>query len=122
MNFEYHNPIYFCFETDALKKLPEICKDRKVLLVYGGRSIKHNGVYERITTLLRENSIAYAEYGNQTAATWQGILDGIELAKREQVSAVIEVGGASAMDTGKAIAFGYVGFLREYDGRFPFRG
>ena len=42
------------------------------------------------------------------AATYQRILDGIKLVKQEQIDAVIEIGGASAMDTGKAIAFGAV--------------
>lgn len=108
MNFQYYNPIRFHFGTDALEQLPEICKGHKVLLVYGGGSIRRNGVYDKITSLLHENGIQFVEYGGQTAAVWQSILDGIELAKQEQADAVIEVGGASAMDTGKAIAFGAV--------------
>ena len=108
MNFQYYNPIHFHFGTDALEQLPEICKGHKVLLVYGGGSIRRNGVYDKITSLLHENGIQFVEYGGQTAAAWQSILDGIELAKQEQADAVIEVGGASAMDTGKAIAFGAV--------------
>lgn len=108
LKFPYHNPIHFHFGEDALEQLPALCKGRKVLLVYGGGSIKRNGVYDRITALLSGNGILFVEYGNRTAATWQGILDGIALAKREQADAVIEIGGASAMDTGKAIAFGAV--------------
>lgn len=108
MNFQYYNPIHFHFGTDALEQLPGICKGHKALLVYGGGSIRRNGVYDKITSLLHENGIQFVEYGGQTAAAWQGILDGIELAKQEQANAVIEVGGASAMDTGKAIAFGAV--------------
>lgn len=67
-----------------------------------------NGVYNKITSLLREHNIPYIDYGNQTAANYQDILDGIALAKHENIDAVIEIGGACAMDTGKAIAFGAV--------------
>ena len=108
MTFQYHNPIHFHFGPDTLEKLPELCKGQKVLLVYGGDSLKKNGVYDRVTGLLREHGISYVDYGGQTTATWQQILDGIDLARREQVTAVIEMGGARAMDTGKAIAFGAV--------------
>lgn len=108
MKFEYQNPIKFYFGNDVFKKIPDLCKGKKVLLVYGGGSIKKIGVYDQITTLLKNANIQFVEYGNQTKATYQGILDGIDLAKREQVEAVIEIGGASAMDTGKAIAFGAV--------------
>lgn len=108
MKFQYHNPIQFSFGPNALDQLPEICRGKKVLLVYGGGSIKKNGVYDRITTLLREAGIAYLDYGGQTTATWQGVQDGIALARREDTGAVVEIGGASAMDTGKAIAFGAV--------------
>lgn len=108
MKFQYHNPIHFTFGPDSLDRLPELCQGRKVLLVYGGGSIKRNGVYERITGLLGGANIPYLDYGNQVKATWQGVLGGITLARREGVDAVVEIGGASAMDTGKAIAFGAV--------------
>lgn len=108
MQFEYHNPIKFHFGTDVFEQIPRLCEGKKVMLVYGGGSIKTIGVYDQITSLLKAGNIPFIEYGNQTTATYQGILDGIELAKKEQVDAVIEVGGASAMDTGKAIAFGAV--------------
>nr|WP_325305143.1 iron-containing alcohol dehydrogenase [uncultured Oscillibacter sp.] len=59
MKFQYHNPIQFSFGPNVLDQLPEICRGKKVLLVYGGGSIKKNGVYDRITTLLREAGIAF---------------------------------------------------------------
>lgn len=108
MKFQYHNPIRFQFGEDAFEKLPELCRGHRVMLVYGGGSIKKNGVYDRITGLLNKQAIPYVDYGGQKTATYQGILDGIALAKQLQVDTVIEVGGASAMDTGKAIAFGAV--------------
>ena len=77
MTFQYHNPIQFHFGPDTLEKTPELCKGQKVLLVYGGDSLKKNGVYDRVTGLLRQHDISYVDYGGQTAATWQQILDGI---------------------------------------------
>lgn len=108
MKFQYYNPIHFQFGTDVFEQIPTLCQGHNVMLVYGGGSIKSNGVYEQITTLLSSNNIPYIEYGNQTITTYKGILDGIALAKKEKVDAIIEIGGASAMDTGKAIAFGMV--------------
>ncbi|MFR1476175.1 MAG: hypothetical protein ACLSB9_10795 [Hydrogeniiclostridium mannosilyticum] len=43
MTFQYHNPIHFHFGPDTLEKTPELCKGQKVLLVYGGDSLKKNG-------------------------------------------------------------------------------
>lgn len=108
MKFQYHNPIKFHFGNDSLEQLSDICRGHKALLVYGGGSVKANGVYGRITEILRRESISWVDYGNQTTATWQGIQEGIILARRENIDAVLEIGGASAMDTGKAIAFGAV--------------
>lgn len=85
MQFEYHNPIKFHFGTRVFEQIPKLCEGRKVLLVYGGGSIKTTGVYEQITSLLTGGNIPFVEYGNQTTATYQGILDGIELAKKEQI-------------------------------------
>ena len=108
MNFQYHNPIRFVFGTDAINQLPEFCQDRKVLLIYGGGAIQKNGVYDRLAGTLNAVGIPFVEFGGVTAATYQTILDGIALAQREQVNAIVEIGGASVMDTGKAIAFGVV--------------
>lgn len=108
MKFEYHNPIQYYFGEDVFERIPGLCAGRRVMLVYGGGSVKANGVYDAITALLKEKGIPYLDYGGQTVTTYQGILDGIALAKQENIDAVIEIGGASAMDTGKAIAFGAV--------------
>lgn len=108
LKFEYYNPIKFIYGEDAFQQIPKICKNHKVLLVYGGGSIKSNGVYDKITKLLDDSTIPYIDYGNQTTAAYQDILDGITLVKQEGIDAVIEIGGACAMDTGKAIAFGAV--------------
>lgn len=109
MKFQYHNPIQFIFGEDAFLQLGTICKNHKVLLVYGGGSIKENGVYESIIGILKKNGISYVDYGNHTnAANYQAILNGIKLLRQEQADVVVGIGGASAMDTGKAIAFGAV--------------
>lgn len=126
MKFQYHNPIKFIFGEDAFEQIGTICKDHKVMLVYGGGSIKANGVYDSITKILKSNGIRYIDYGNHTgSADYQRILDGILLAEKEQIDTVIGIGGASAMDTGKAIAFGavhenledYIEGRKEADGR-----
>ena len=46
MKFEYKNPIKIYFGNDVFEKIPDLCERKKVLLVYGGGSIKKTGVYD----------------------------------------------------------------------------
>lgn len=109
MKFQYYNPVKFIFGEKSFDQLGTICKNHKVMLVYGGGSIKVNGVYDYITGILQEQGIHYVDYGgHRSAAVYQAVLDGIALARQKQVDVVLGIGGASAMDTGKAIAFGAV--------------
>lgn len=59
MKFEFYNPVHFVFGNDALEKIAEICAGHKVLLVYGGGSVRKNGMYDRITGILRKQGIPW---------------------------------------------------------------
>ena len=53
LNFTYHNPVNVIFGKGSIAELPKLMpKDAKVLLTYGGGSIKHNGVYDQVSRAL----------------------------------------------------------------------
>ena len=83
MKFQYHNPSRFVFGEDAFDQLPELCRGKRVLLVYGGGSIKENGVYSQIIELLQSCGAVLVDFGGHTAAAYPAILDGIALAPED---------------------------------------
>ena len=61
-NFEYKNPTKILFGKGQIKKLSqEIAKDANILLLYGGGSIKKNGIYDQVTNALSEHRVV--EFG-----------------------------------------------------------
>lgn len=89
--------------------LPEFIREygEKVLLVYGGGSIKRSGIYDDAVSLLKENNISYCELSgvepNPQIAT---VRRGIELCRKEHVQVLVPIGGGSTIDCAKAIAVG----------------
>lgn len=109
-NFSFQCATKYCFGRDQRKTVGSRIKPfaSKVLLVYGGGSIKRNGVYDDVTKSLKEEGISFVELsGIQANPTYEKVLEGIEIAKKEQVQLILAVGGGSVIDTSKAIAMGY---------------
>lgn len=109
-NFSFQCATKYCFGKDQRKTVGSRIKSfaSKVLLVYGGGSIKRNGVYDDVTKSLKEEGISFVELsGIQANPTYEKVLEGIEIAKKEQVQLILAVGGGSVIDTSKAIAMGY---------------
>jgi alcohol dehydrogenase YqhD (iron-dependent ADH family) len=80
---------------------------RKVLFVYGTKSIKKSGLYDRVIASLQTNSIRCLEHGGVVSnPVLSHCRDGILLTKIEQFDAVLAVGGGSVIDEAKAIAVG----------------
>ena len=85
---------------------------KKLLLHYGGGSIKRIGLYDRVVTALRENGIDFVELGGAVPnPRLELVHEGVGLCRREKVDFVLAVGGGSAIDSAKAIALGAL-----YDG------
>jgi alcohol dehydrogenase YqhD (iron-dependent ADH family) len=107
-NFRYRNPVEVEFGQGVIPKVGQrIAQDkvRKVLLVYGGGSIKRNGVYEQVTQSLRAAQVDWVELaGVQPNPTLQKVEEAVCLAQAEQVEAVLAVGGGSVIDTAKTVA------------------
>lgn len=108
-NFVYYNPAKIIFGKGVENHVGEHVAQfgKKVLLHYGGGSIKKNGLYDRVVASLKANKIAYIELGGaQPNPRLSLVREGIALCKREGVDFILAVGGGSVIDSAKAIAMG----------------
>jgi len=116
-NFTFYSPTLFAFGEGEETKTGALVRQfggTKVLLVYGGGSIKGNGAYDAVTASLTAAGIPWLELsGIQANPRSDKVYAGIELARREGCDFLLAVGGGSVIDTAKAIAFGV-----PYDGDF----
>lgn len=106
-NFSYCNPTKLFFGDESLNYLHEELKKygNNVLLVYGGGSIKKNGIYDEVTDILKSEGKNIAEIsGVMPNPTLQKLYEGIEVARKHQTDLIIAVGGGSVCDYSKAIS------------------
>lgn len=106
-SFVFQIPTKVYFGQGQLGHLPEELKQfgKKVLLVYGGGSIKKNGLYEQITGSLAQAGLEVSELGGvDPNPRLTSVEAGAALCKREGIEAVLAVGGGSVIDCAKAIA------------------
>lgn len=95
------------FGKTALEHLPEGIGrfGKRVLIVYGGGSIKKNGIYDKVVNTLDANGIFHCEVsGVQPNPKLDVVRKGIEIGKENKVDMVLAVGGGSVIDSAKAIA------------------
>lgn len=116
-NFNFYSPTFFAFGKDKENETGALVKrfgGSKVLLHYGGGSVKKSGLLDRVKASLDASSIPYAELGGVMPNPRSGLVyEGIELCKKENVDFILAVGGGSTIDSAKAIAMGAV-----HDGDF----
>lgn len=108
-NFVYRNATKIYFGKGAIEGLKdELPKYGKtVMLAYGGGSIKKNGVYDKVTEILRSCGKTIVEFsGIMPNPTLKKTKEGIKIAKENDVDLILAVGGGSVMDCAKAIAIG----------------
>lgn len=106
-NFTYCNPTKLYFGQDALLNLPEeLAKyGKKVILVYGGGSIKKNGIYDAVTKILKEAGKDVAEIaGVMSNPTIHKLREGIAIARQHGADFILAVGGGSVIDYSKALS------------------
>ena len=106
-NFTYCNPTKLYFGKDALdglkNELPKYGKN--VLLVYGGGSIKKNGIYDKVIAALKENSKnVYEDPGVMPNPTLEKLYEGIKRARAAKADLILAVGGGSVCDYAKAVS------------------
>ena len=106
-NFSYCNPTKLYFGENALGNLTsELVKyGRNVVLVYGGGSIKKNGIYDEVIGILRSADKVVAEIaGVMPNPTIHKLYEGIEIARKNKVDFILAVGGGSVVDYAKALS------------------
>lgn len=106
-NFTYCNPTKLYFGKDALdglnEELPKYGKN--VLLVYGGGSIKKNGIYDKVVAILKANGKnIFEDAGVMPNPTSEKLNEGIERAKAAKADLILAVGGGSVCDYAKAVS------------------
>lgn len=109
IDFEYYNPTKIIFGEDAYKNLGITTADytKKVLLHYGGKSLKANGVYDIIKNELVKQGIEVTELGGvKSNPRLSLVYEGIKLCRKENISFILAAGGGSVIDSAKAIAAG----------------
>ncbi|MBO4395267.1 MAG: iron-containing alcohol dehydrogenase [Eubacterium sp.] len=116
-NFTFYSPTRFEFGHEAEKKTGELIRmfgGTKVLLHYGGGSIRQNGIYGKVIAALTAADVQFAELGGVVPNPRSGLVyQGIEKVRKEGIDFILAVGGGSVIDSAKAIAAG-----AKYDGDF----
>ena len=107
-NFDYKTPTRLIFGKGVIVKLPEVMSafGKKILLTYGGGSIKKIGLYQRVHELLRDFEIIELPGIQPNPKYDPSVLDGVRLCKEHKVDVILSVGGGSVLDCSKAIAAG----------------
>lgn len=109
-NFIWYNPTKLYFGKGQIKKLNyELKNYQKVLLVYGGGSIKKISLYEDVIEILKDNEKSFFELsGVEPNPKIKTVRKGIEIVKTQKIDLILAIGGGSTIDTAKAIAVGSV--------------
>lgn len=106
-NFQYCNPTKLYFGDDSLKFLnTELSKyGDNVVLVYGGGSIKKNGIYDEVVEILKANGKNISEIpGVMPNPTVEKLYEGVEIARKANADLILAVGGGSVCDYSKAVS------------------
>jgi len=103
-NFEFQNPTKVVFGKGSIAKLSELMyKGEKIMMTYGGGSIKKNGVYDQVMKALKGFSVI--EFGGiEPNPDYDTLMKAVEICRKEGVGMLLAVGGGSVIDGTKLIA------------------
>ena len=108
-NFTFCSPTEVVFGKGTEKEVGRLVSTfaKKVLLHYGGGSIKKNGLFDAVVESLKNAGVEYVELGNVVPnPRYSLVVEGIKVCKENHVDAILAVGGGSVIDSAKAIAAG----------------
>ena len=110
-NFEFYCPTRVLFGKGQIAKLSELVdKSKKILMTYGGGSIKKNGVYEQVKNALQGYNLI--EFGGiEPNPKYETLMKAVDIVKKEGIDFILSVGGGSTLDGTKFIAL-----ASKYDG------
>ena len=119
LNFDYENRTRIIFGKGKQELIGELIKPygNKILLHYGGESIKRSGLYETVCRSLETAGVAYVELGGVKPNPRLSLVrEGIRICREEGIDFILAVGGGSVIDSAKAIALGvpYDGDVWDY--------
>lgn len=124
-DFMFHAPTQLFFGRSALDNLAESINlwspKKRVLLVYGGGSIKRSGLYDKVMGILNEDGVFVKELpGVEPNPKMALVREGVHICRENRIEAVLAVGGGSCVDTAKAVAtaFYYDGDVSELVGQW----
>lgn len=106
-NFVIYNPVKLHFGRNVVEKLSDSLNNtyKRVMLVYGGGSIKKNGIYEDVTGQLEKAGVEVIEFSGIKPNPWVvDVNEAAELGRKESVDAIVAVGGGSVIDSAKIIS------------------
>lgn len=110
-NFEFYNPTKIIFGKDQIEKLDkQIPKDAKVLMTYGGGSIKKFGTYDKVKEALGQRTVVEFS-GIEPNPKYETLMKAVVLAKEEKIDFLLAVGGGSVIDGTK-----FINLALSYDG------
>ena len=107
-NFDYRTPTRLLFGKGVVERLPDVLAPigKKVLLTYGGGSIKKMGLYQKVLELLDGFEVVELSGIQPNPKYDPSVLEGVRLCKEHGVEVILAVGGGSVLDCSKAIAAG----------------
>lgn len=113
-NFRFYNPTEIIFGKGTIAKLKErLPKKAKILLLYGGGSIKHNGVYDQVIAALNKHRVV--EFGGiEPNPDYSTLMKAVKEVRKKKIDFLLAVGGGSVIDGAKFIAL-----ASKYEGDNP---
>ena len=104
LNFEFQNPTKLIFGKGSIAKIErQFSRPTKIMLTFGGGSVKRNGVYDQVINALKGHEIVEF-WGIEPNPKVETLRKAVELGKQETVEFIIAVGGGSTLDGTKLIA------------------
>ncbi len=104
LNFTFYNPVKMVFGKGSIQELGKLVPaGEKILMTYGGGSIKQNGVYEQVKQALAGHAVI--DFGGiQPNPRYETLMEAVEICRREGIRFLLSVGGGSVLDGTKFIA------------------
>jgi len=104
LNFDFYNPTQILFGKDRIADLSKVVPaDARVLILYGGGSIKSNGVFDEVMTALAGRDVLEFS-GIEPNPSFETLMQAVELVRKEKRDFLIAVGGGSVIDGTKFVA------------------
>lgn len=113
LNFSFYNPVHVEFGKDCVAKLAELAPVGKIMLIYGGGSVKRNGAYDQVKAALANATVVEFQ-GIEPNPRYETCMKAVELTNAEKVDFLLAVGGGSVLDATKFIAA-----AAKYEGEDP---